>query len=53
MVGTNRRQSRGDETGEETIEDRKTTNLKESERGKDSVSSREMPMIRNALVSTV
>ena len=27
MVGTNRRQSRGDETGEETVEDRKTTDL--------------------------
>ncbi len=27
MVGTNCRHSRGDETGEETVEDRKTTDL--------------------------
>ena len=55
MVGTNRRQSRGGETGKETVEDRKTTDLlavREGERPKDSASSQEIPMILNALVST-
>ena len=45
----------GVETGEEQVEDRKTTDLpavRERERPKDSASSREIPMIRNALVST-
>ena len=40
MVGTNHRHSRGGETGEETVEDRKTTNqpaVRESERPKDSL----------------
>ena len=46
MVGTYRKQSRGGggDTGEETVEDRKTTDLpamRESERPKDSASSRE------------
>ena len=55
MVGTNCRQSRGGETGEEMVEDRKTTDLpavRDSERPKDSASSQQMPMIRTALVST-
>ena len=46
----------GGETGEETVEDRKTTDqpaVIERERPKDPASLREMPMIRNALVSTV
>ena len=53
--GTNRRQSGGSETGEEKVEDGKTTDLpavRESERPKDSASSWETPMILNALVST-
>ena len=53
--GTYFRQSRGSEAGEETVEDRKTTDLpavRERERPKDSASSREIPMILNALVST-
>ena len=52
--GTYRRQSRGGgETGEETVEDRKTTDLpavRESERPKTSASPLEIPMILNALV---
>ena len=55
--GTYLRQSRGEggEAGEETVEDRKTTDLpavRESEKPKDSASSREIQMILNALVST-
>ena len=55
VVETNRRESRRGEAGEEMVEDRKTTDqpaVRESERPKDSASLREMPMIRNALVST-
>ena len=54
MVGTYCRKSRGGETGEEMVEDRKTTNRPavESERPKHSASSWEIPMIRNALVYT-
>ena len=43
------------ETGAETVEDRKNTDLpvvRESERPKASASLREIPMILNALVST-
>ena len=45
----------GGEAGEETVEDRKTTDQSaviERVRPKDSASLREMPLIQNALVST-
>ena len=52
MGGTDSRQSRGCEAREEMVEDRKTTDLPVV-RDSDSALSWEIPMILNALVSTV